>query len=179
MIFDSSPSPAEALPDEIPQLVNRELGGVDDQVRHGADGRELRALGPDAAADRSVRAERMRAARLAEAADDGVVVRLQEDQPRVHRLRGCSRRPSGNASGPRLRGYPPPAPPRECWDCRGSTRRISGSARPAGCRPSRSRGPPATFSTEPLPEPLRPVMTTSSGLARRFRCFLAAILSGR
>ena len=36
------PLPAKLLADKLAQLVNRELGSVDDQIGHGADGGELR-----------------------------------------------------------------------------------------------------------------------------------------
>ena len=50
-------------------------------------------------------------------------------------------------------------------DVAASARRTWGSAPPAGCPRSSSPGPRSAFSTEPLPEPLRPVMTTSSAVA--------------
>src|ERR1035441_4210407 len=43
--------PAEAFTDKIAQLVDGEPGGIDDQVRHGANRRQLRALALDAAGD--------------------------------------------------------------------------------------------------------------------------------
>src|ERR1035438_1009477 len=78
--------PAETLTDKIAQLVDGEPGGIDDQVRHGANRRQLRALALDAAGDGFARAQRVRPPRLAEAADDGVVVRLQKDEPRGYRF---------------------------------------------------------------------------------------------
>src|SRR5207253_2320789 len=42
--FRFVPLAAELLADELPQFMHRELGGVDDQVRHRANGRELLAL---------------------------------------------------------------------------------------------------------------------------------------
>src|ERR1022692_3069063 len=78
--------PAETLTDKIAQLVDGEPGGVDDQVRHGADRRQLRAFALDAAGDGLIRTQRMRPAGLTEAADDGVVVRLQKEEPRGHRF---------------------------------------------------------------------------------------------
>src|ERR1035438_135878 len=41
--------PAEPLPDKIAQLVDGEPGSIDDEVRHGANGCQLRALALDAA----------------------------------------------------------------------------------------------------------------------------------
>ena len=55
--------------------------------------------------------------------------------------------------------------------CRASVRRTWGSGRPADCRPSSSPRSSSALSTEPLPEPLRPVMITSSGFGRG--CFRA------
>src|ERR1019366_8825676 len=78
--------PAEPLTDKIAQLVDGEPGGIDDQVRHGANRRQLRAFALNAVGDGFTRAQRVRPPRLAEAADDGVIVRLQKDEPRGYRF---------------------------------------------------------------------------------------------
>src|SRR6266480_2567811 len=62
--------------------MHRELRGIDGQLRQVANGREHLALLADTPADGLLSAQRMRAARLAEAANNGVVVRFHENQPR-------------------------------------------------------------------------------------------------
>ena len=92
----------ELLADEIAQLVNRELRGIDGQVRQLADGREHLALLADALADGLAGAERMRPARLAEAAHDRLVVRLHERSGAWESRAGCARRSRES----RLRPWP-------------------------------------------------------------------------
>ena len=55
---------AELLRDQLAQLVDVELGGVDGMAGHCANRSELAALPPDAAQDGVSRAERVRTARL-------------------------------------------------------------------------------------------------------------------
>src|SRR3954447_3577449 len=64
----------------LPELAQREVGGVDDDVRLRADGLEHRALALDRAADAPSVAERVPVARLGEAADEDVVASLEEDE---------------------------------------------------------------------------------------------------
>src|SRR6516162_8004988 len=61
------------------QLVDVELGGVDDPVGDGADRPEAAALGAERGADGSVGAERMGSARLAVTADQGGLRGLKID----------------------------------------------------------------------------------------------------
>src|SRR5581483_2599044 len=70
--------PAKLLADELAQLVDRELRGVDDQIGHRADRRQLPALGQDTPANRLILAQRVGPARLAEAPQNRLVVRLQK-----------------------------------------------------------------------------------------------------
>src|SRR5436305_13424395 len=69
------PPPAEALSNKFPELVNRELGSIDRQVRHLTDGSEQRPLAADALRNRSIGTQRMGPARLAKAPDDRLVLR--------------------------------------------------------------------------------------------------------
>jgi hypothetical protein len=68
--------------------VDSEIGRVDDEIGHGADGVELVALFGDAFADRPVARERVRTPGLAEPADESGVARLQKDE---HRFQTCGR----------------------------------------------------------------------------------------
>ena len=70
----------KALGDELAQLVDVELGRVDDEVGNLADGRHETALLVNALADGELAAERMGAARLRKTADEGFVARLDKDQ---------------------------------------------------------------------------------------------------
>src|SRR5207247_3794223 len=72
------------FPDVFPKLVNRELGRVDDEVRHGTDGGELRPLRPDVLQDGLALAQGMRPAGLAKAAENRLLVRVKKDQPGFH-----------------------------------------------------------------------------------------------
>ena len=69
--------------EELPQLVYGHVGRVDDLVGHVADGVEARALFADSLAGGAARRERMRPPRLAEAAHERRVARLEEDENRV------------------------------------------------------------------------------------------------
>ena len=69
--------------EELPQLVHRHVRRVDDLVGQVADRVQPRPLVADALADRSVRRQRMRPPRLAEAPHERGVARLEEDQHRI------------------------------------------------------------------------------------------------
>ena len=69
--------------EELAQLVDRHVGGIDDFVRQRADQIHPRAFLANALADRSVRRQRMRPARLAEAPDQRHVGRFQKNQHRI------------------------------------------------------------------------------------------------
>src|SRR5665811_280107 len=56
---------AELLADEIPEFVDREFRGINDEVGHRPDGSQLGPLGADALGNRSSRPQRMRPAGLA------------------------------------------------------------------------------------------------------------------
>src|ERR1700734_2465449 len=73
----------EALDDELAQLVNVELRGVDHHVGHATDRRHSPALLANALEHRYAAAQRMRAARFAEASGQGLVVGFEE-----HKLHG-------------------------------------------------------------------------------------------
>src|ERR1700722_1847074 len=63
----------KAFGDVRPQFMDIEPGGIDDQVRHGADGTQVAALGGQRRLHRRVCSERMRPASLAEAPQkDGI-----------------------------------------------------------------------------------------------------------
>src|SRR5580698_1651547 len=70
----------KALGDEVPQLVNVELRGVDDHVRKFADGLHKRAFVAQAFANGKSFSQRMRAARLAIAAEECVISCIDEYQ---------------------------------------------------------------------------------------------------
>src|SRR5215469_7192733 len=74
----------ELLPDEMPQIVNVELGSVDNQIGQRPNGREHSTFLFNAVTDLFLTsAEGMRAPRLAEAAANGFIRGLEEDQSRV------------------------------------------------------------------------------------------------
>ena len=149
------------------QLVHVQAGGVDHQVGVAAQLAQQFALGVDAVDDAAVALEGVRAAHRLEAAHQGVVRGLQEDDPpgdaawtpgRRGTRGGCRR------SGGRVRRRRPRSAPR----CPGSGRRAPpwwGSARAAGCRRRTSRGPPDTWRPSTGPAPDIPEMITSSGMA--------------
>ena len=129
------------------QLVHVEAGGVDHQVGVAAQLAQQVALGGDAVDDPAVALERVRAAHRLEAAHQGVVGGLQEDDPPGDAAwppgrrgtRGGCRRSGGRGRRRRRRSAP---------RCPGSGRRAPpwwGSARAAGCRRRTSRGPPDTW----------------------------------
>ena len=66
----------------LAQLAQRQVGRVEDDVRLGPDRLEPAALLGDRAGDAALVAERVAVARLAEAADQDLVARLEEDDPR-------------------------------------------------------------------------------------------------
>ena len=70
---------AEFFRDQLAQLVDVELGGVDGMAGHVANRSEQAAFPADAAQDGVARAEGVRTAGLAEAPDDGVIVGFQEE----------------------------------------------------------------------------------------------------
>ena len=117
------------------------------------------------AGDALVGAQRMRTARFAEAADQRRIVGFQEQQPRGNlaadaleqRRKAFQRRAFANIHHQRRAADVG----RVAWPAR----RTSGSGRSADCRPSSSPDPPDALSTVPLPEPLMPVMITSSVVA--------------
>ncbi len=67
-----------------PQLVDVEIGGVQDQVRLAAQLRQQRALTADAVDHPSVALERMRPADVVEPADQRLVRGLQKEHLRMH-----------------------------------------------------------------------------------------------
>ena len=67
--------------ESLAQLAQRQVGGVEDDVGVGADGVEPAALLGDRVGDAALVPERMAVAGLAEAADQDVVARLEEDHP--------------------------------------------------------------------------------------------------
>src|SRR5438132_1248932 len=69
--------------EELPQLVDRHVRGVDNLVGEIADGIEPGALVANALADRSIRRERMRSARLAEPPHERGMARFEKDQNRI------------------------------------------------------------------------------------------------
>ena len=75
-------SVAELGEQPLAQLAQRQVGGVEDDVGLGADGLEAAPLLGDRAGDPALVAERVAVARLAEAPDQDVVARLEEDDPR-------------------------------------------------------------------------------------------------
>src|SRR5690348_4679636 len=70
----------ETLCDEVAQLVDVELSGIDDHVSEFADGLHESALVTQAFADRERFAEGMRAPCLAVAPEEGIVVGVDENQ---------------------------------------------------------------------------------------------------
>src|SRR5437773_4748080 len=71
---------AKLFLDEIPELVDRELGSVDGEIGQAPDGRKQLPLQTNALGDGLLIAERMWAARFTESPRDGFVVRFQEQQ---------------------------------------------------------------------------------------------------
>ena len=75
-------SVASAANSALAQLAQRQVGGVEDDVRIGTHGLEPAALLGDRVGDPALVAERVAMARLAEAADQDVVAGLEEDDAR-------------------------------------------------------------------------------------------------
>ena len=69
--------------DALLQLAEREIRGVDDDVRLGPNSIEQTAFFRDRSGDASPSGERMAMARLGEAADQYLVAGLQEDDARL------------------------------------------------------------------------------------------------
>ncbi len=70
--------------ENVAQLVHRQVRGVEDQVRHRADGIELLPLLGNALAGGSIGRQRMRAPRLAEPAHERGIAGFEEDERRLH-----------------------------------------------------------------------------------------------
>ena len=147
--------------EELPQLVDRHVGRVDDLVGHVADRVQPRPLVADAFAGRAIRRQRMRPPRLAEAPHERRVAGLEEDQDRVEprifrsRLKTLRKRRQKVA----LAHVDDDRDLLDVAAAAATASPASGSASSAGCRRRSSRGPRARGWPATCPEPDRPVST--------------------
>src|SRR2546425_9150495 len=70
---------ARQLLEHVAQLVNRQVGRVEDEIRHRSDGVQLRPLLANRLGQRSVPRQRMRTAGLAEPAYQSRMARFEKD----------------------------------------------------------------------------------------------------